>query len=245
MSRSNLAERGRAGIGRSTGRVDVVDEADRSRNLAFSDDAAPHVPASLRESEPTLTRERTPTAKRFAGGQPPQLAERDSKPSRRNDSALPRPLRVAGDVREGVDVGTRDHLGDERRRLGGQPPAPMLLPRADEHLGATVVDHGRAGTGEGKAATGAFSAPAHGPRAGRAAALADGRAQANERAATRLAERCARPLAHCATLREQQVEQHLLIVGDYPSRLCEKMRSASWSVSAEPMSYHSPGKRQV
>ena len=28
-------------------------------------------------------------------------------------------------------------------------------------------------------------------------------------------------------------------------RLCEKMRSASWSVSAEPMSYHSPGQRQV
>ena len=90
----------------------------------------------------------------------------------------------------------------------------------------------------------AFGAALHGPGAGRAAALADRGAQSDEGVATGLAESGAGPPADRAALRKEQLE-HVVIVGRYSLRLCEKMRSASWSVSAEPMSYHCPGSRQV
>ena len=58
-----------------------------------------------------------------------------------------------------------------------------------------------------------------------------GRAQADEGVTTVLAERGAGSPTDRTALREEQLE-HIVIVGGYRLRLCEKMRSASWSVSA-------------
>jgi len=176
---SDPAKCRRAGVGGCARRVDVVDETHGTRGLSFGDHAAAHVSASVGESEPLLTRERAATAEWLAGGQIPEIAERGSEPSGRNDSASPSALRVAGNVRKRVHLGSPDHLGDERRCLDGELSAPVLLPRADERLGTTVVDDSRTGTSEGEAATRAFGAAPDRPGTGRAAALADGWAQAD------------------------------------------------------------------
>jgi hypothetical protein len=66
----------------------------------------------------------------------------------------------------------------------------------------------------------------------------------DERITADFAERCSGPLTDRAALRKEQLE-HGVIVGGEVYRLCEKIVSACCSVSAEPMSYHSPGSRHV
>ena len=97
---------------------------------------------------------------------------------------------------------------------------------------------------ERESAPGAFGAATHGPGAWSPATRTDGASDPDERVATRLAERPSRSRAYGAALREEKVH-HRVSVGGYSLWDCEKMRSASCSVSAEPMSYHSPGSRHV
>ena len=208
------------------------------------DDAVPHVASSISEREPPLPRKLPPPAQQVYGGHAPASAERAREGPRGDVAAPQRPLGIAWHVRDGVDAERRQDLEHERRRLFCEPPPAVLLPLADEDPGTLVVDDRRACTGEREPAARAFGAPPDGPRPG-----GPHRSQTGPRTLTSaprhmVAERRSGRRADGAALRQEQPE-HLPIVGGYSLRLCEKMRSASWSVSAEPMSYHSPGSRQV
>ena len=196
------------------------------------------------KSEPALARKGVHASQEVACRKPPEIAQGEGQLLRRDRASLPGTLGVARNVREHVHVRDRDDLGDELGGYRGETPLPALLPGTDERPRAAFVHEGGARAREREPAPRAFGAALHGPGAGRAAALADRGAQSDEGVATGLAESGAGPPADRAARRKEQLEHHV-IVGRYSLRLCEKMRSASWSVSAEPMSYHCPGSRQV
>ena len=244
-ARARAAECGRARVGGRARGVDVVDEAHRARDVSSSHDAAAHVSPPLRECRDRAGAE---GSARVAGGRLPEAA-RDCPRARASPfgATVPRsqarsgsPGTCASTSTSGIEIDLGDELGGDR----GETPLPALLPGADERPRAAFVHDRGARASEREPAPRAFGAAPHGPRAGRAAALADRGAQSDEGVATGLAERGAGPPTDRAALRKEQLE-HTVIVGRYSLRLCEKMRSASWSVSAEPMSYHCPGSRQV
>ena len=88
----------------------------------------------------------------------------------------------------------------------GERPSAALLPLPDERARLRVVDHGGTRGGEGETPTGALGATPDRPRAGRATALTDRKAESDESRAAGFAERDARTRADSATLRQEQVE---------------------------------------
>jgi hypothetical protein len=152
-------------------------------------------------------------AEEVGGGNVPEAGKLVCERARRHATTLPSPLGVSGDVHEGVGGRRRDDLSDERGRLGGQPSPSVLLPQADEDARPLVVDDRRASPGKRKSAAGAFRAAPDRPGPRRAATLAHGRNQPNERAAARVAERGAGTRADGTALREEQLE-HVAIVGN-------------------------------
>ena len=144
----------------------------------------------------------------------------------------------------GVGVGRRDDLEDEQCSLVREPSPAALLPLVDELARAFVVHDRRACGGKRQSPPRALGAATDGPRPGCAAPLAERPPEPDERSSALLTERDSGRCTDGAALRQEQLE-HTAIVGGYSLRLCEKMRSASRSVSAEPMSYHAPGNRHV
>jgi hypothetical protein len=155
------------------------------------------------------------TAQDVGGGQFPESGESDGQPPRCDGTAVPGALGISRHVHHEADVGRRDDLRYQLRRLLGQTAPPLLLPRANEGTGALVVHDRRTGASEGETTACALGAPPHRPRARRAAALAHRRAQADECIAARLAERGAGSSAYGAALREEELEHVVAIVDNY------------------------------
>src|SRR5204862_782428 len=82
---------------------------------------------------------------------------------------------VGRDEREAVDAWTLDGVDDDRRRPGGEPAKPALLPGADDPPHRRVVLHRGTRAGKREPATCAFDAATDGPGRWRAAARARGR----------------------------------------------------------------------
>lgn len=152
-------------------------------------------------------------AEEVGGRNVPEAGELVRKRARGDTASLPGALGISRNVHQGVGVGRRDDLRHERGGLGGQPLPSVLLPYADEDTRLLVVDDRRASAGEPEPAAGAFRAAPDRPGARRAATLAHGRTQPNERAAARFAERGAGTRANGAALREEQI-QHVAIIGN-------------------------------
>jgi hypothetical protein len=131
----------------------------------------------------------------------------------RDASTLPTPLGIAGNVDESIGGRRWDDLGDELGRVLGQAPTPAFFPLPDQRPRPLVVDDRGTGARKGKPAPGAFGAAPNRPGAGRAASLAQRRAQQNESRAARLAQRSTRPRADRAALREKHAE-HVSILGN-------------------------------
>ncbi len=131
----------------------------------------------------------------------------------RDRAALPGTLGVPRDVREHVHVRDRDDLGDELCGYRCETALSALLPgrgrTTSRRSSYTIAERAR---GKREPAPRALGAALHGPRAGRAAALADRRAQSDERVAAGLAECGAWPPTDRAALRKEQLE-HAVIVG--------------------------------
>lgn len=152
-------------------------------------------------------------AEEVGGGNVPEASKLVCERARRHTTTLPSALGVSRNVHESVGVRRRDDLGDEGGRLGGQPSPSVLLPQANEDARPLVVDDRRASPGKRKPAAGAFRAAPDRPGARRAAALAHGRTQPNERTAARVAKRGTGTRANGTALREEQLE-HVAIVGN-------------------------------
>jgi hypothetical protein len=214
------------------------------RRGADGGDAAFDVPSTLCEPQRSLARKSLRPQKEIHRRESPVTTESQRKPPGRDVAALPRTLRVAGHVHDRVDVRPRYELHDEGRSLLRQTPSAPVLPLTDERTRTFFVDDRRSCARKRQTAPRAFTAAPDGPRARRTAALADRTADSNQRSSADVAQRWARRCADGAALGQQKLE-HTSSVCDYSLRLCEKMRSASWRVSAEPMSYHLPGRRHV
>lgn len=240
-------ERRRARVGGCSGGVHVVHEAHSARRRTGRDDGVADVPAAVHEREPALGRERARAAEELAGGQFPLLTERACESSRGDVSTLPGPLRIARHVDESVDRRRGNDHGDEPSCLLGEPSPSVLFPLAYEPPRALVVHDRGARPCEREPTARALGAAADGPRTRRPAAFAERLAQPHELVSAVDAEHGSRARAHGAALGEEKLEhvEHVSIVGGYVLRLCEKIVSASRSVSAEPMSYHSPGSGHV
>ena len=219
--RTRTAERGRAFVDSCAGGVDVVEHADPARDLALGDDAAADVPATFREAEASLPLEAPRSPKQVIGGNRPGDAQRLGQRRGRDSAALQGALGIARDEREDVHLRPRDDLGDEPGGLCGQPAPAVLLPDPHERTRARVVHDRGARARERETPSRALGAAPHGPRAWRAAALADRRHEANEAVAAVSAERRTRARADGAALRKEELE-HPTIVGGYSLRLCEK-----------------------
>src|SRR5216684_2760922 len=90
-------------------------------------------------------------------------------------------LAVARD--EGDDVGLEpwDRRHNELSGRAGEITTAVLLPGADERLRPCVVENRPAGRREAEPPAGALGTTPHWPRTGRAAPLAHGRREPNER----------------------------------------------------------------
>ncbi len=82
------------------------------------------------------------------------------------------PVAVRRDERYAVGGRAGETVGDDLRRELGQPPEAALLPRGHDRWDRRLVCHGRARGGEREPPARALTAPPHGPRRRRAAALA-------------------------------------------------------------------------
>lgn len=104
-------------------------------------------------------------------------------------SSLPRALRISRNVCHRLGVRVRDDLCYQRGRLGGEAPAPALLPLAHKGSCALVVDDRGASPRERQPAACALRAAPDRPGPGRAAALTEGLAETDEQPAAGRAER--------------------------------------------------------
>ena len=146
-------------------------------------------------------------------------------------------------VHESVHFRLRDDLADERSRLLGEPPQ-SFLPRPHELSCSLVVDDGRACTGRtragGRAPAHRTTATARASRSARRPAASTGRA----RPGSRHREPCA-----------GDHRRRSAPAGAAPARChCGRLPAAAlrkdaigfkWRVSADPMSYQSPGSTQT
>ena len=235
-------ERRRACVRSRARRVDVVHDADAQRGQPHRYDARADVAAALGEREPALPRQRPRALEEIGAGCPtwPRAPAR-GRVAGRHPASTPAP---------GLPERTRastSGFGTTSPTSAAACSASLSVPAPSTPARAFVLARRRrwpSGTGELEPAAGALRAPHDGPRPGRAAALADRRPQPDERAPAVGTESPARATTDGAALRQEQL-QHVVIVDDYPPRLCEKMRSASARVSADPMSYQSPGSTQT
>ena len=122
-------------------------------------------------------------------------------------AALPCSFAVARHIGQHRDVRWMDQLGDERCRLDRKSPPASLLPFPDERPCPLVVDDRRPRPEEREPSAGALGAAPYRPGAWRAAALAHGREQAHQCAATGRTERRARTRAYRTALGEEQLER--------------------------------------
>ena len=102
-----------------------------------------------------------------------------------------------------------DHLGDDVTRDAGEIAEAALLPRGDDQADTGVVRDGGARGSKRNPSARALAAARDGPRDRRAAALTDGRGDPRQCALARRTERDTRNGADDASLRKQEVEQHM------------------------------------
>ena len=117
---------------------------------------------------------------------------------------------VGRDEREHGRGRPRQRLGDERGRLAGKSPLPVLLPRLHEPPRRLVVDDRGPRGRERDPPAAALGAAPHRPGAGRAAAIAERRRQPDQRVATARAEPGPGHAACGTPVRQQDVEEHCL-----------------------------------
>lgn len=116
------------------------------------------------------------------------------------------PISVGRDEGERSDGRPLDGLGHELRREPREEAEPAFLPGRDKRLHRRVVGDGRPRRGEREAPARALPAAGNGPGSRRAAARAEGPAQARQRAAAPRAHCLAGGAAGHAALGEQKVE---------------------------------------
>ena len=130
---SGTAKRGGARVHGRPGRVHVVDDARRPRDLrATQDDAPADVPAPLVERQAALVRERARSAEEVSNGDPPHASELVREAARRDVASAPRSLGIARDRDDALGVRPGNDLGDEACGLERESPPAAFLPCPDE-----------------------------------------------------------------------------------------------------------------
>ena len=177
------------------------------RSRTARDRAAADVPPTLLEREPALPWECVAPRQDVDERQRPDPAELARERARRDVATTPCALRVARHGDEPVDGRPRSDLRHELGGVAREPPSPPLLPGADEPSRLRVVDDRRPRVREREPSPRALGTAPDGPRTRRAASLADGRREPDERPAARSAERPAGRLADRAALGQEEVER--------------------------------------
>ena len=220
--------------------VDVVDEADRTGDGAVCEHAAADVAPALRECEAALSGKGSPAEGRRTRERP-QRRQRDA-----SDSAdAPRSHARSGSPGPGRGVDVR--CGTTSAISAGGLRAPAACDHFSFHertnvrarSSYTIADRARRMRGGGPS-TPRSGAPARRPasrsarrRAGSGGRASGGRAQSAEPGRAHTAQRSGRSSSstlHCRPLGVTALRKNAIGLR---------------RVSAEPMSYHSPGRRQV
>ena len=165
-----------------------------------------NVPAPFEEREPALpARPADPREERLAR-QPPDIRERTGELLGRVVATAETSFAVGRHECDEVDVGTRQPLGDDARRLGAEPAETALLPAANDPANVGVVRDRCPRRREGEPPARALAAARDRPRRRRAAARAQRRRQRRQPCAARRAEKRSCGVTDEAAPREQQVE---------------------------------------
>ena len=118
---ASLPECGRGGIGRSTGRIDVVDERNASRDAAVREESARDVPAPLVLRQPSLARRPPCSRQERPEGELPLGGKLARQPFGRMMPAFQPAVRIARDEDDTRGVRSRHGLPDDCRSPAGEP----------------------------------------------------------------------------------------------------------------------------
>ena len=118
---ASLPECGRGGIGRSTCRIDVVDERHAGRNAAVREEGIRYVPAPLVLRQPTLARRPSCSSQEWPDGELPLGGKLARQPLGRVVSAFQPAVRIARDEDDTRGVRSCHGLPDDCRSPAGEP----------------------------------------------------------------------------------------------------------------------------
>jgi hypothetical protein len=118
---ASLAECGRGGIGRSTGRIDVVDERNPGRNAAVREEGARDVPAPLVLRQPSLARRPPCSRQERPEGELPLGGKLARQPLGRVMPTFQPAVRIARDEDDTRGIRSRNGLPDDCRGPAGEP----------------------------------------------------------------------------------------------------------------------------
>jgi hypothetical protein len=185
--------------------VDVVHEQNRALERPGGERAS-NVPAPLEEREPALPpRPADPREQRLAR-QLPRVRERSGELLGRVVAALKAAFTVRRHEGYEIDVCARQPLGDDGRRLAGEPSEAALLPAADNRSDVGVVRHSCPRLCEREPPARTFAAACDRPRRRCAATGAQRRRQRRQTSAAHRTQERSRRIADETPPREQQVE---------------------------------------
>jgi hypothetical protein len=202
----SFPECGRGGVGRSAGRIDVVDERNAGWNAAVREEGARDVPAPLMLRQPSLARRPSCSRQEWPERKLPLGGKLARQPLGRVVSPLQPAVRIARDEDDTRGVRSRHRLTDDRRGPAGEPAQAALLPGDDDRTQPVVVRQHGPSMHKGESPPGALSTAEYGPGRRCAAARAERRLDAAQCRGATVADLRSRERADEAALRQEQIE---------------------------------------